>query len=370
MSLEELQARYREVNGDHPMTPDDDAYVRQRYQPAPEREYADMLAGRLPLPSYLLSDGTPMVPPDRFDSVELAGGLDELPAWFAAHWADQPEVADEEWAAYLRGQYVCLPSPSARTIKEKRLWTEQVQAGEARLAADPHDVTGRSLIGEATAGLDKLLAPMCDYDRLRFGGPGTPLSRERWIDAPRARLTTPPLDLPLRTVRLLLRRARPEDAAIMHRWYADPEVARYLLLPAQTPPETELMVRKRAKFVAPAADGDALYLHVELDGRLVGDVMLQLQGPALVTGELGWCFDPEAGGRGIATEAAQALIDVAFDHYRLHRVIANLDSRNQPSRRLCERLGMTRELDARADYWSKGEWTPSLRYGLLADDRS
>lgn len=366
MTLSELQTRYQQVNGDHPMTAADDAYVREHYQVAPKPEYDDMLAGRLPLPSYLLSDGTPMVPGDRLEAREHAGGSEALPAWFAAHWPDRPDVADHEWSAYLSGQYVCLRSPSPLNIKAKRIWSEQIEAGTGRLDEAPHDVLGRSLIGEAVAALDTLLLPMCDYDRLRFGGPQTPLSRERWVDGPRTRLTTAPVELPLRTERLLLRRARPEDAAVMHRWYSDPEVARYLLHPPLSRPEVDQMVARRAGWVAPQADGDALYLHVEMDGRVVGDVMLQLLGPALVTGELGWCFDPEMGGRGIATEAAQAVIDLGLHHYRLHRIVAMLDGRNDASRKLCERLGMTRELDARADYWSKGEWTPTYRYGLLA----
>ena len=50
------------VNGDHPLTDEDDAYVREPFGPAPSAVLADMAAGRLPLPSYVLSDGTPRVP--------------------------------------------------------------------------------------------------------------------------------------------------------------------------------------------------------------------------------------------------------------------------------------------------------------------
>ena len=38
--------------------------------------------------------------------------------------------------------------------------------------------------------------------------------------------------------------------------------------------------------------------------------------------------------------------------------------------RVCERLGMHRELDACSDYWMKGQWTPSYRYAMLADEWS
>ena len=66
MSIEQVRQRYRQVNGDHPMSPEDDCYVRGHFVevPDPDATFDLMLADELPLPSYLLSDGTPMVPAD------------------------------------------------------------------------------------------------------------------------------------------------------------------------------------------------------------------------------------------------------------------------------------------------------------------
>ena len=49
-----------------------------------------MLDGRLPLPSYVLSDGTPMVPAAHGELAEVAGGVDLLHDWFVAFWEDDP----------------------------------------------------------------------------------------------------------------------------------------------------------------------------------------------------------------------------------------------------------------------------------------
>ena len=54
--------RFVTVNGDHPMTDEDDADVREHFVEATPAAMALMLADRLPLPSYVLSDGTSMVP--------------------------------------------------------------------------------------------------------------------------------------------------------------------------------------------------------------------------------------------------------------------------------------------------------------------
>ena len=84
--------------------------------------------------------------------------------------------------------------------------------------------------------------------------------------------------------------------------------------------------------------------------------------------EVGYRFLKEHWGQGYATEAVRALIDVAFGTHGMRRVIAQLDSRNTASAKLCERLGMTREAYLRQDCWAKGEWTDTIIYGLLATE--
>ncbi|MFL6001418.1 MAG: hypothetical protein ACJ72P_01275, partial [Nocardioides sp.] len=88
MILDEVRALYREANGDHPMSPEDDAYVRAHFVevPDPGATLERMVAAELPLPSYLLANGTPMVPADYLDPVDWAGGLDRLHPWFVDHW--------------------------------------------------------------------------------------------------------------------------------------------------------------------------------------------------------------------------------------------------------------------------------------------
>ena len=369
MTLDRVRARYLEVNGDHPMSPEDDRYVHAHFVevPDPGSTLDRMLAGELPLPSYLLADGTPMVPPDYLDPVEWAGGPDRLHEWFLDHWpADALDTAQQEWVAYLSGQYVCLRSVTPLTIRRKTALVEQVRAAVEVLERVPDDPTARGSLGEATSKLDDLELPMTGYDRLRFGGP---LSRETWIDAPRERFLTP-VDppLPVRTERLVLRHPVPGDAEPLFSYYSDPDVALYLLTPALDRREAEAEIRRRVTRHAGEGRGPILTLVVELDGRMVGDLILMLQGPSYSQAEVGWVLDPRAAGRGIATEAARALVDLAFDHYGVHRVTAQLDARNHRSAALCERLGMRRESHKLRDFWSKGEWTDSCEYAVLAEE--
>ena len=64
---------------------------------------------------------------------------------------------------------------------------------------------------------------------------------------------------------------------------------------------------------------------------------------ARYTAEVGlfWAVAPEHRGRGIATEAARAMIAYAFDELRLARIVATTDHDNPASIAVMRRLGMT-----------------------------
>ena len=62
------------------------------------------------------------------------------------------------------------------------------------------------------------------------------------------------------------------------------------------------------------------------------------------------------------------MLDLGFRHYGMHRIQAQVESRNQASARLCERLGMQQEAHLRRNWLIKGEWTDTLVYGLLAEE--
>lgn len=192
---QQLAERFREVNGDHPMTDADDAYVSAQFVALEElcavhgrdvdavRQL--MLGQRLPLPGYLRSDGAEMVPADLFALADEAGGVELLEAWFTAHWAD-PVTGKAEWNAYLSGQYVCLHSVTPAAIQRKDYLTTAISASENELDAGSAQWSERlhALVDE----LDTLEPVFTDYDRLRFGGP---TSQETCIDARRARFPRP-----------------------------------------------------------------------------------------------------------------------------------------------------------------------------------
>jgi hypothetical protein len=189
---QQLAERFREVNGHHPMTDADDAYVSTQFVSLEELcavhgRDSDavrrlMLGQRLPLPGYLRSDGAEMVPADLFALADEAGGLDQLEAWFTAHWAD-PITGKAEWNAYLSGQYVCLHSVTPATIQRKDYLTAAISA-----AANEPDTGSAQRLHALIDELDTLEPAFAAYDRLRFGGP---TSRDTCITEMRARFPRP-----------------------------------------------------------------------------------------------------------------------------------------------------------------------------------
>lgn len=176
-----------------------------------------------------------------------------------------------------------------------------------------------------------------------------------------------PIELPLTTDRLRLRLHRPDDFEPLLAIYADPGVARYLLHEPWTRDDAREHLDKRVERLGLGSPARAVALIVERDGRVVGDVALWLTGESERLAEIGWVLAPASAGQGLAAEAAAAVIDAAFAD-GLHRIEAQMDARNDASARLCERLGLTREAHLRQNWWSKGEWTDTLVYGLLATD--
>ncbi len=365
--LEIIRDRFREVNGEHPMTAADDAYAHEHFTTAGLEQLRDIAAERLPLPAYVLSDGTPMVA-DIGECLAAAGGVDRLHDWFVEFWPDDPATAESEWREFLSGQYVCLRKLNPVAIRQKTVMVEQAGAAIDVLRADPRDELAQGSLDEAIngglsiPGLDELLLPMTGYDRRRFGGPTV---REVWVDAVQAEFHNPqPPRLPIHTARLTLRRAVPEDSAAKARAWADPDFVRYLLHPEKSAAEVAFETYQRSQ---PSPDGRhrLLSLVMEHDGTAVGSVVLFFSGTGVSCAEMGWTLHPEAAGKGLATEAARALLALAFEHYGVRRVVANLDALNDRSAALAERLGMRRETHRLADFWSKGRWTDSYEYAIL-----
>lgn len=186
-----------------------------------------------------------------------------------------------------------------------------------------------------------------------------------------------PIELPLTTDRLRLRTYVESDVEEQLRIFSREDVSRFLLEDPWTAEVARTKVAERMRRTGLETESRALALVIEtadgldsLEGsHVIGDIAIWLEDGSDEKAEIGWILDPAASGHGFATEAAIAVLNVAFDHYGLHRVFAQMDSRNTASAKLARRIGMREEAHLRKDWWSKGEWTDTLIFGMLSSDR-
>lgn len=174
-------------------------------------------------------------------------------------------------------------------------------------------------------------------------------------------------DYPLRTERLVLRPFTRGDVDAVYAYRRREDVARYLFDVPLSREECALAVQQRISQVALEAEGDKIILAVELaqNSALIGEVSLIWRSVDARQGEVGWIFDPQYQGQGYATEAANAMLDLAFGPGDIHRVAARCDVRNEASWRLMERLGMRREAHFREHALFKSQWDEEFVYALL-----
>lgn len=176
---------------------------------------------------------------------------------------------------------------------------------------------------------------------------------------------------PVRTDRLVIRRATAEDLDATWAFRRLPEVAEWMTTATQDVEEY------RARFLSDTRLPKTLVF--EHDGVVVGDLMLAVKDAWAqaeveeqgrhAEAELGWCIHPAHGGRGLATEAARALLGISFDQLQVHRAVALCFADNVPSWRIMERLGMRREAHTRRDglHRTRG-WLDGYVYALLDEE--
>ena len=190
--------------------------------------------------------------------------------------------------------------------------------------------------------------------------------------------TVPEIDWPIRTQRLTLRLATPEDLRAVFKIRSRPEVGQWMpdlptsydawVLAQGQRGGVERMVVVLLDDHDPEPDPTVighLYLHVE-DAWSQSEVRDQA---TRTQAEVGWAFDPAHQGHGFATEAVRELLRVCFEDLGVRRVVALAFADNAPSLRVMEKVGMRREaLMVRESLHRELGWVDGVSYALLAEE--
>ena len=160
----------------------------------------------------------------------------------------------------------------------------------------------------------------------------------------------------LETARLILREMRAGDAIALLKVFSDPRVI--ASFPGAEPFDSsrmDLWVGRNLEHQREHGYGLFSVIHKE-DGLLIGDCGLEQMEVGV---ELGYDLRSDYWGRGLATEAAGAVRDFAFEELRLGRLVSLIRVGNDASLRVARKIGMS--VVEEVDRGGVGYWVCAMK---------
>jgi len=187
-------------------------------------------------------------------------------------------------------------------------------------------------------------------------------------DLPTGQPAYPPLQLPLRSRRLVIRDFVSGDLGALHAYAGRMEVTRHLLW---GPNDVEQSRATLSDFMAQQSVEPRLRYDLALalpGGKAIGGVSVHLDDTRLGNAEVGYVLHSDYWGSGFASEAVEMVAAAVFARWPLNRLWARCVADNKASRRLLERLGMRHEGTLLRAERIDGQWHDVLIYAVLADE--
>ena len=172
----------------------------------------------------------------------------------------------------------------------------------------------------------------------------------------------------LETERLILRKVIFEDVEDMYLYGSDEEVAKYVTWDrhktlADTKSYIELILNKyQNKQVAPWG------IEYKKNGKLIGTIDFVWWQPNHKIAEIGYVLSKQYWGKGLTTEAVEALLKFGFNHMELTRIQARCFVENIGSSKVMEKSGMLFEGIIRSGLFVKGKHQDLKMYAILKED--
>ncbi|MBI2605972.1 MAG: GNAT family N-acetyltransferase [Deltaproteobacteria bacterium] len=174
------------------------------------------------------------------------------------------------------------------------------------------------------------------------------------------------IKLPIETKHLYLRNFSQADWERVHLYGTIPEFSQYELWGPNSVEDTKAFISRMVAQVSqsPRYQFD-LAVCLNDSSLLIGSCTIQLAAQESYVAHLGWAINPDYQRKGYATEAAQALIRCGFQELGLVVIYATCDTRNLPSIRVMEKLGMKRTGFIKGDKEFKDHIRDTVRYEIL-----
>ena len=172
----------------------------------------------------------------------------------------------------------------------------------------------------------------------------------------------------LETERLRLRKLTMRDAQDIFDYSRDPLVAKYVLWEAhRSIGESRAYLRymlRKYRNTEPASWG----IELKSSGRIIGTIGFMWIQSDNAAAEVGYSLARAQWGKGIMTEALQAVIAYGFNSLRLNRIEAIHEPENPASGAVMRKCGMQFEGRLRQKLCNKGRYADVDMYAILKSD--
>lgn len=172
----------------------------------------------------------------------------------------------------------------------------------------------------------------------------------------------------LETQRLLLRPLSLDDAGDMQRIRSDERVMAFMDSERHTALEHSVQFITENLKAYQNKKGLFWALTLKSTGRFIGDFSYWDINHKHARAEIGYTLHPDHWGQGFMNEALQTLLRFGFQDLNLHSIEANINPKNDTSRKLLLRLGFVKEAYFREHYYYNGQFIDSEIYSLLEED--
>lgn len=175
----------------------------------------------------------------------------------------------------------------------------------------------------------------------------------------------------LETPRLILRKVQPQDKQDIFTITSDRSVVRYTstLEFTKSMEDVELLINIMTERYDKDLPTRWVIFHKE-DKKVIGICGFYDYVPMYARAELGYALSRSYWGKGVGTEAAQAVVDFGFKNMNLNRIEATCDPENRPSSHILEKIGMKYEGILRQHIFKDGKYCDRKMYAMLRSDWS
>ena len=174
----------------------------------------------------------------------------------------------------------------------------------------------------------------------------------------------------MESIRLLFSEVTANDLESVHALYSSPEVDQYntLGIPKDIEDTKNLIRRMVYSQKEMPRNSYNWTLTIKETNEFIGMGGLSLSNNIFKLGEIYFEIMPNFWDNGYATEAANQLISIGFDTFKLHKIEAGVAIDNIASIRVLEKIGMQREGLRRKLLPIRGEWKDNYHYAIVEDD--